>query len=139
MRGSAFVEPEWIVISPSDYEVIRLLKDTANQYYGGGPFLGAYGAGAPAAASGQLSGALDAIWGKPVYVTGAIGAGTALVGSSQAAKVWNKGGLTVEASNSHSDYWQRNLVALRAERRLALTVFRAGGLLRVPALLRTDG
>jgi HK97 family phage major capsid protein len=41
LRGSAFLEPEWIIVHPTDYEQIRLLKDTANQYLGGGPFLGA--------------------------------------------------------------------------------------------------
>jgi hypothetical protein len=30
----------------------------------------------------------------------------------------------VEASNSHSDFFQRNLTAIRAERRLALAVYR---------------
>jgi HK97 family phage major capsid protein len=33
-RGSAFVEPEWIVMHPTDYEQIRLLTDTAGQYFG---------------------------------------------------------------------------------------------------------
>src|SRR5205823_1011584 len=42
-RGSSFTEPEWIILHPSDWQDIRLLKDTANQYLGGGPFLGAYG------------------------------------------------------------------------------------------------
>jgi len=34
------------------------------------------------------------------------------------------GGLTVEASNSHSTYFQTNMLALSAEERLALAVFR---------------
>jgi HK97 family phage major capsid protein len=125
LRGSAFVEPGWIVMHPSDWESIRLLKDTANQYYGGGPFLGPYGGPqGPVGASGQVNGALDSLWNKPVYVTATIGAGTALTGSTSAAQVWRKGGISVDASNSHNDYFQRNLVALRAEERLALAVYR---------------
>jgi HK97 family phage major capsid protein len=125
LRGSAFVEPGWIVMHPSDWESIRLLKDTANQYYGGGPFLGPYGGPqGPIGASGQVNGALDSLWNKPVYVTATIGAGTALTGSTSAAQVWRKGGISVDASNSHNDYFQRNLVALRAEERLALAVYR---------------
>jgi HK97 family phage major capsid protein len=128
MRGSAFVEPDWMVVSPSDWEAIRLLKDTANQYYGGGPFLGPYGGPqGPVSATGQLSGAQDTIWGKPVYVTGAIGAGTAVIGSRESAQVFRKGGISVEATNSHSNYFQLNLVAIRAEERLALAVYRPGG------------
>ena len=35
-----------------------------------------------------------------------------------------KGGLRVEASNSHSTFFQENKVAIRAEERLALAVYR---------------
>jgi hypothetical protein len=45
--ASAFVDPEWIVINPTDYEAIRLLTDTAGQFFGGGPFKGPYGRGSP--------------------------------------------------------------------------------------------
>jgi HK97 family phage major capsid protein len=125
LRGSAFVEPSWTVMHPSDWEAIRLLADSAGQLFGGGPFYGPYGGPqGPASASGQVNGNLDQVWGKPVYVTATIGAGTALIGSTSGAQVWRKGGISVDASNSHSDYFQRNLVALRAEERLALAVYR---------------
>jgi HK97 family phage major capsid protein len=123
-RGSALVEPGFIVVAPADWEAIRLAKDTAGQYYGGGPFQGPYGAGSNVGASGQVTGPMDSLWNKPVVVTSALGAGTALVGTSSAAQVWRKGGLSVEASNSHNDFFQRNLVAIRAEERLALAVYR---------------
>jgi HK97 family phage major capsid protein len=45
LRGSAFVEPEWIVMHPTDWQDIRLLTDTAGQFFGGGPFQGPYGNG----------------------------------------------------------------------------------------------
>jgi HK97 family phage major capsid protein len=126
VRGSAFVEPEWIVLHPSDWQDIRLATDSAGQYFGGGPFLGAYGGPqGPVGASGQVSGALDSIWGKSVYVTSAIGnAGTALVGARAAGQVWSRGGVSVEATNSHSTYFTANLTAIRAERRLGLTLYR---------------
>ena len=126
IRGSAFVEPEWIVCHPSDYQDMRLLTDTAGQFFGGGPFLGAYGTGQNLQASSQITGAIDTLWGKTVHVSTVVGAGTALVGSSAAAMVWNRGGLTVEATNSHSDHFVRDLLAIRAERRLGLTCFRPG-------------
>ena len=43
VRGSAFTEPEWVVMNPADYQTIRLSKDVNGQLYGGGPFFGPYG------------------------------------------------------------------------------------------------
>lgn len=131
MRGSAFVEPEWIVLHPTDWQEIRLLTDNAGQLFGGGPFQGPYGGGANYSASGQITGAIDSIWNKPVYLTASIGAGTALVGNSASAKVWNRGGLSVEATNSHASNFTLNLSVIRAERRLGLTLFRSNGFVEV--------
>jgi HK97 family phage major capsid protein len=131
-RGSSFMEPEWVVMHPTDWESIRLLTDTAGQYLYGGPGQGPYGNGAVAQASGQITGAADSLWGKPVYVTAAIGgAGTALLGNSQAAQVWSKGGPSVEITNAHQDYFVKDLVAIRCERRLGLTVYRPSALCEV--------
>jgi HK97 family phage major capsid protein len=77
-------------------ETIHLLKSTANEYLGD-PFRG----GPPS------------LWGKPLIVTNAIGAGTVLVGSRQAATIFRRGSLRVEASNSHQDWFRKDLVALR--------------------------
>jgi hypothetical protein len=41
----------------------------------------------------------------------------------QGGQVWRKGGIRLEASNSHDDYFRKNLVAIRAEERIALTVY----------------
>ena len=82
MAGSAFLEPEWIVLDPSDYEAIRLLKDSAGQFYGGGPFgSGPYGGQGLASAGAVTAGAVDTLWSKPVYISPALGRGTALVGA----------------------------------------------------------
>jgi HK97 family phage major capsid protein len=131
VRGSAFVEPEWVVCHPTDYQELRLLRDTAGQFLGGGPFMGPYGNGSNLSASGQLTGAIDSIWNKPTYVTPIVGAGTALIGSRAAGQVWSRGGLNVEASNSHASYFTTDLVAIRAERRLALTLYRPAALCEV--------
>jgi len=129
MRGSAFIEPEWIVMHPTDFQIIRLLTDTAGQFFGGGPFLGPYGGPqGPADMSNQIGPGTDQLWGKPLYVTAAVGgAGTALIGTRPNAQVWRRGGVSVEASNSHASYFQLNLVALRAEERLGLAVYRPSG------------
>jgi hypothetical protein len=48
--GSGLAEGGWeadgIVVNPLDWENLRLAKDGNNQYFGGGPFTGAYGNGA---------------------------------------------------------------------------------------------
>lgn len=124
-RGSALLEPEWIVLNPSDYQDLRLLTDTAGQFFGGGPFQGPYGNGTNLGAlSGQVSGATDYIWNLPVVVTTATGAGTALIGTRSAAQLFSRGGLTVEATNSHDTDFLYNLVTIRAEVRQALAVYR---------------
>jgi len=132
-RGSALLEPDGIILNPADWEKIRLLTDTAGQFYGGGPFLGPYGGPqGPIGSSGQLSGPTDQIWNKPIVVTTAIGAGTAFLGAfSSAAQVFRRSGIGIEASNSHSNYFELNLIKIRAEQRLALAVYRPSAFTRV--------
>jgi HK97 family phage major capsid protein len=127
IRVASFLEPDGIVIHPNNWQTIRLAKDANNQYYGGGPFTAAYGAGGGMAP--------DMLWGKRVVVTTAMTAGTALVGAfGTAAQIFNNGGLTVEATNSNEDDFLNNLIALRAERRLALAIYRPSAFSTVTGL-----
>lgn len=73
---------------------------------------------------------MDSIWAKPVYLSPLIGSGTALIGSRNAI-VWSKGGVSVEATNSHLGLFTSNEVAIRAERRAALSVLRSNGFVEV--------
>lgn len=108
--NASFLMPDAHVINPTNWQTIQLAKDANGQYYGSGPFAG------PQAPT---------LWGLPVSVTPSIAAGTALSGAfRQASQIFDKGGIRVEASNSHSDYFIKNLVAIRAEERLALAVYR---------------
>jgi HK97 family phage major capsid protein len=118
--GSAFVQPDTVILHPSNWLTTRLLRDgTIGQFYGGGPFSGAYGNGAAAGVFGQE------IWNVRAVLSNYVGAGTALVGNfGQSAHIWRRSGVTVEATNSHSDSYVRNLTMLRAEERLGLGVFR---------------
>jgi HK97 family phage major capsid protein len=120
LRSVSFVEPDAVVINPIDWQTIRLGKDSVNgQYYGGGPFTGAYGQG-PANVS--------ELWGLKVVVTNAIAQGTALVGGFQeCAQVFRRTGITLEMTNSNVNDFETNLVTLRAEERLALAVYRPAG------------
>lgn len=116
IRANAFLEPDGIVINPTDWQTAKLEKDLNNQYYGGGPFTGPYGVNGIAG---------DNYWGLRAVVTPAIAQGTALVGAfATAAQVFRRNGITVEASNSHSTFFAENKTAIRAEERLALAVYR---------------
>ena len=42
------------------------------------------------------------------------------------SQFFRKGDIRVEASNSHQDFFTKNLVAIRAEERGALAVYRPG-------------
>jgi len=71
----------------------------------------------------------------PVAVTLAMTSGVALPGAfRQGAQFFRKGGLTVDASNSHNDYFVKNLQAIRAEERGALAVYRPGAFGEVTGL-----
>ncbi len=119
VRTNSFLEPDGMVIHPSDWQDFKLQKDANGQYMGGGPFVGPYGVNGIAG---------DTYWGMRVVVTPAIAVGTALVGAfGTAAQVFRRNDITVEATNSNEDDFKNNLVALRAEERLALAVYRAAG------------
>lgn len=106
-----------LVISPADYQTLRLSRDANGQYYGGGFFTGTYGNG------GIME--KPPIWGLRTVVTPAVATGTALVANfAQAATVYRKGGVRVESTNSHASDFTSNLVTIRAEERLALAVRR---------------
>lgn len=103
-----------IVINPTDYQNIRLLKDANGQYIGGGVFQGQYGNG------GILSN--PPIWGLRTVVTSAVPAGTAVVGAfNQGGSVIRKGGVSAELGYDGDDF-TNNRVTLRVEERLALAV-----------------
>jgi HK97 family phage major capsid protein len=107
IQASTNLVPTGIVIHPSNFESVLLAKDTQGRYIGLGP-------GAPPQ--------IPSLWGKPVAVTKAIAVGTALIVCRSAAMVLRRTPLTLAATNSHSDFFIRNLVAIRAEQREALAV-----------------
>jgi HK97 family phage major capsid protein len=124
-RGSSQLDPTAWIMHPSSFGTLIDRFDENGQYYGGGPLSpGLYGGGRNVN-SNRLSQGGVTLWTVPIYVTTQVGVGTALLGNfSQGAALWRKGGISVSASNSHSDFFKKNLTAIRAEERLALTVYR---------------
>ncbi len=113
-----------IVMNPKTWEILRLGKLTNGQYIGGGYF-----------ADGQTK----QLWGVPVYCSTFAAApvsgsatGEIFVGAFRAcASVVNKGGVSIEATNSDSDDFQKNRMTIRAEERLALAVRRPAGFVKI--------
>lgn len=106
-----------IVINPSDYQTLRLAKDSNNQYYGGGYFYGAYG-NTPIAEQPSL-------WGMRTVVTSAVDQGTCIVGAFKiGASIIRKSGVTVNIANTNEDDFIKNLITILIEERLNLAVRR---------------
>ena len=102
------VNPTALVLNPSDAERIDLAQDGNNRYYYGGP-----------QALGQRT-----IWGVPVVESESQATGTGLLGDFSKAVVWDREQTTVTMTDSHADFFIRNLVAVLAEERLAFGVTR---------------
>jgi HK97 family phage major capsid protein len=108
-----------IVMHPANYLASRLTKTTFGDYVGAGPW--------DAVLRPQL-------WGKLVAQTTQIAAGTALVLCGSAAMIFRRTGILVAATNSHQDWFTKNITCVRAEERFALAVFREAALGIVTAL-----
>ncbi len=99
---------DWFVLNPADFWDIALTKDKNNNYLIGN----AYNTLAPT------------LWGRPVVVTNNITAAHFLAGNSMKAQIRDREGVNIEISTEHSDYFIKNMVAIRCEGRLALVVRR---------------
>jgi len=108
LRTVGRVNPTALVLNPSDAEAIDLAKDGENRYYYGGP-----------QSIGQRT-----IWGVPVVESESQAAGTGLLGDFAKGVLWDREQTTVTMTDSHADFFIRNLVAILAEERLAFGVTR---------------
>lgn len=117
---ATLLTPDGIVMNPANWLTIQLMKNAAGNYMGNGPWTAPQN---------------TVLWGLPVAITPAQAANTATVGAfRQAAQVFRKGGVRIEATNSHSDFFTKNLVAIRGEERLALVVYREAAFGKVTGL-----
>ena len=119
-----------VVMHPSDYQAIRLLKDgtsgTIGQYYGGGCFYGPYGNGNVDKQPG--------LWGLKTIITPNITQGTVLVGAfKQGASVITKAneGARIEVVTGDHDDRIYNRVTVIVEERLALAVRRPKAFVKI--------
>lgn len=116
VRVASFLDPDALVFHPNDWQAARFEADANGQFFGGGPFTGAYGQGSAAG---------DTYWGQRVVVTQAMTENTILLGAFRtAAQVFRRTGITVDMTNSDGTDFKNNITTVRAEERLALAVYR---------------
>jgi HK97 family phage major capsid protein len=109
--------PTFVVMHPNDWWDIRLTKDGFGRYILGDPQQGSLaGVG-----FGSLNPSQN-LFGLAVVPTTNIAVGTFLVGSGSpiAAEIRDRMEMQIDISTEHSTFFTQNLIAIRAEKRLAI-------------------
>ena len=95
------------VLNPLDWAAIEMTKDGQGRYLVGDP-------------TGQIA---PRLWGLPVVPSFAMQAGNFLAGAFRTgAQIFDRMAVEITMSTEHADYYARNLIAIRAEERLAFVV-----------------
>jgi len=109
------VRPNAYVFNPEDNETIDLLKTDDGAFHFGGP-----------AAMGVQS-----LWGVPRIESEAVPAGTGLLADWRFAVLWDREQANIAVSDSHEDFFVRNLIAILAEMRAAFGVIRPAAFVEI--------
>lgn len=103
--------PNAIIMNPTDWGAIERLKVGSSD--------DRYVIGDPRGAIGPV------LWGLPVIVSNSMTSGKLLVAAFDIAfQIWDRSDTVVEMSESDDTNFQKNLVTVRAEKRLALAAYR---------------
>ncbi|GAA0637283.1 phage major capsid protein [Streptomyces thermocarboxydovorans] len=108
--------PNAYLLNPADLETIDLLQDNEGRYYFGGP---------------QGLGTAASLWGLPVIETEAVPAGTGYVGDFSKAVLWDREQASITVSDSHANFFIRNMVAILAEMRAAFGVIQPNAFVEI--------
>ena len=107
------LEPTGVVMHPTDWTNLMLLKDTTNRYLFSDPH----------------SSEQPRVWGKDVVVTASQNSGYFLAGAFMlAAEIFDREDASVRVAEQHSTFFIENMVAILAEERLALAIYRAAAI-----------
>lgn len=113
--------PTGYVLNPLDVEALDLLTDGETRFYFGGPSGTMVGEG----------GAAGPLWNLPVIESEAVAAGTAWVGDWRKAILWDRQQASITMTDSHADFFIRNMVAILAEMRCAFGVIQPSAFVSV--------
>lgn len=100
--------PTAYLLTPENWEEIDLLQDNENRYHFGGP---------------QRMGT-PVLWGLPVIESEKVAADTAYVADWRQAVIWDREQATLHMTDSHSDFFIRNILVVLAEMRAAFGLLR---------------
>lgn len=106
--------PNAYLLNPEDWEIIDLAADDMKRFYSDGPF----GAMQPR------------LWGLPVIESEAVPVGTGLVGDFGVCVLWDRQQGSISVSNSHADFFIRNLVAILCELRAAFGILKPNAIVQ---------
>jgi HK97 family phage major capsid protein len=107
--------PTAYVMNPMDWQEVELLRNVNGDFYGGGPF---------ALTDKRL-------WGLPVIESEAVAPKTAWCAAWNYGVVYDREQATVTATDSHADFFVRNLVAILAEMRAAFAIMRPSAFVKI--------
>lgn len=107
--------PSAYVLNPADWEQIDLLQDNEARYFFGGP-----------QRLGQPT-----LWGLPVIESEAMPAGTGMVADWRKAVLWDREQASITVSDSHANFFIRNLVAFLGEMRAAFGILQPNAFVEI--------
>lgn len=100
---------------PEDYEAVELSTDNDGRFYYGGPVT-----------QGQKF-----LWGIPIVECESLTQGTAILGDWRKAVIWDREMTNISMTDSHEDFFTRNMIAILAEMRAAFGVLRPTAFVQV--------
>ena len=110
-----FAQPTAFLLNVEDDEAIDLERDGQGRFFGNGPF----------------SVGPNTLWGLPRIASPYVEEGTAWLGDWQRAVVWDRQQAAISVSDSHADFFIRNLLAVLGEQREAFGVIRPAAFVKI--------
>jgi HK97 family phage major capsid protein len=109
--GNSRLQPDAVVMHPTTWASTSSAMSSAGGYLAGP---NTFGAGVP-----------PSVWGLRVVETPEVPTGTVIVGAfKQGGQLYTKGGVSLQATNAHQDFFIKNITAIRAEIRVAIVYYR---------------
>lgn len=122
IAGGGGAQPTAYVMHPNDWARFELAKNEIEDYYGGGPF-----GVAPAR-----------LWGLPVIESEFAEEGQPLIGDWRLALLFDRQAPTMYVTDSHADFFAKNIVAILVELRAAFGLHRPSAFATFPMVGGTE-